>query len=556
MYPASQQTQERIISSTQYSFAGGINTAIPQDRIAEDEARDIVNLRFNDQDSLIPRNDTISVLSQISAADITSQPTSVFSAYFDNSGSPVVKDILTLANGNVYTFTGGVATNIGSGQGNHYWQWKMYGDLAIGVNNATQAKQVNAAGTFAALNASAPTGKFIEVWADRVWIIGSSTGGVSDPNTLYGSALGNATDWTTTGAAGRVIIAIEPEDGDFITGIIAFRERLFIFKRTRIYVVQPLSGASSADATALSVDLYAQNIGCISGYSIQPVLDDVLFLSENGVASLVSSEKVGDFTSALLSRKLAGFRTLKLGQVTDYEVAACVVPEHSQYWLLVPTTLGLTEITYDSDSNTRENAYILDYRRIQEGIVRWSRYIGAAAGFVMCRRRQIVNSNPSFFIVGRIDGAATTYRVWTYTPTNSGGQGNDDYTSDRAVRYRLLTRSFDFNSPSFRKHFHRMFFDFLALQASGTTVAVTYYFDENTDLSATWNIPISQGPSVFGFGTNRQTFKANRKFQYNPDGARGSNVTFLLLLENLDDSFGIKSLSVDYSMLPNKRVNY
>src|SRR4030095_517382 len=311
MFPVQQSQEEKRISvSTQYSFAGGINnTTSSLDRLEDDEAIDILNFRFDESDSLISRNGTEKILDKISGANITTKITSIYRAVYSNATS---RDLFTTDN-KIYEIIAGVPSNrtgaVVISPAGVKTQWRMYNDIAIGVPRLSVPFKVAAGvGNAAVLGGTPPAAKYIEVWNDRVWLTGTT---VTSENRLFGSFLGNPEDWTTGSgtASGIVTIDIEPEDGDKITGIIAFRERLFIFKRNRIYTVQAIGGAAPTDATALSVELYTSSIGCMSAYSIQPVLDDVLFLAEGaGIASLVASERVGDFQSALLSRKVRALR--------------------------------------------------------------------------------------------------------------------------------------------------------------------------------------------------------------------------------------------------------
>lgn len=552
MYPGQQQ-ERPLLPSPQYSFAGGINTAVPSDRLSDDEASDIVNLRFNDQDSLLPRDKTVTVTYQIGGVNITNRITSVFSAYYSDG---TIRNLFT-SDAKVYQFTAAAPTAptlLGSaGSFNTFWQWKMYKNLAIGTNRVTIPKSVDSAGTFGNLSINAPTAKYIEIWNDRVWLVGADS--ISGQNTVYGSALGAPTDWTTTGAAGACVFNIEPDDGDFITGIIAFRERLFIFKRNRIYTMQAVGGAFPTDATALSVELYSQNVGCVSAYSIQPVLDDVLFLTDGGIASLVASEKVGDFQASLLSRKIQELKELKTGTRDGYEIAAFVVPEHSQYWLLLPEDVqsSIQVGIISSDFGFQDNAYILDYRRIQEGIVRWSRYTGAAAGLVMCGQKQSAAfSTPTYFIAGRLDGAATTFRILNYLPTNNPSAVSDNSTglgvAAQAIRFRLLTKRLDLNFPFNRKDFKRMAFNFVHNDGATATVLVTYYLDDNLTVAAdSWSLVIPNAVA-------RE--KVNRKFKYSTAGRRGTNVAFDITMATVGRSFGINAINIWYQLLPEKRATY
>lgn len=540
MFPGAQQSQQRILQTPQLSFAGGINTVAARNKMGADEAFDINNMRFNEESSLVPRPETVVSVDRIAAATITTRITSIFNARYL---SGTVRQFFT-TNTNLYEFVDNSAvapTDIDGGislPSDTFWMWKMYGNLAIATNRGTGANvnpvKVASVGNAAALAGSPPKAKYIEVWNDRVWLTGTG----NDSNTLYGSALGNAEDWTTTGTAGRVIIAIEPGDGDLITGIIAFRERLFIFKRNRIYTVQAVGGAFPTDASALSVELYSQNVGCVSAYSVQPVLDDVLFLAQGGVASLVASERVGDFTAAFLSRKIRDIQSLAtVSSGTDLEISAFTVPEHNQYWLLIP-----------------DNAFVLDYRLIQEGKVRWTRYTGAMAGTVMARNPYgSITTFVTYNVGGRISSGASTFRIWWFLP-NENIAGFDDNNSGNdatvSVLHRIETQIYSLGYPFDRKHFKRMGFDFIGFNAaSSTSVTVQYNLDNITSSSAAWVFTIATG-------NDRRSVKQNRKLKFGSLGARGVEIFFRIDNNALDQGFGLKGISLWFSLLPAKRVDY
>ena len=458
--------ESKIQQSAQISFEGGTNTALPPDRIAENQAVDIVNFRFDDQSSLLGREGTVARVDRISAATITNRITSVFN--HRNQGI-VTRNIFTTGS-DIRTFAEGSIKGALTLPSNTFWMWKQYGNLSIGTNkgtgaNANPVKVAGGVGNAAALAGSPPKAKYIEIWNDRVWLIGA----LGSDNTLYGSALGNAEDWTTTGVAGRVIINIEPDDGDIITGIIAFRERLFIYKRNRIYTVQAIGGAFPTDASALSVELYAQGIGCVSAYSIQPVLDDVLYLSRNGVASLVASERVGDFTAALLSRNIQAIKNLAIfGGDPDLEIAAVVLPEHNQYWLMVPESFIFFPVGPPAPPLfDRDVTFVLDYRRIQEGLTRWTRYIGTAAA-------QVGHYNDGGLrLGGKVNGDGTTYVVSDYDVLNSPAIFVDNFNgtdAEVAINKKIVTKTYDFNAPFIRKDLQRYMADLIGQGENVDTV--------------------------------------------------------------------------------------
>src|SRR5262249_49698805 len=185
-----------------------------------------------------------------------------------------------------------------------YWQWRTFTNLAIGVNKATTGDnpvKVNTSGVAAALTGTPPKAKYIEVWNERVWIVSAT-----EPNRVWGSSLGNAEDWTTTTDAGRIFLDVDAADGDLITGLFATREALYVFKKKRIFKIVPISASLAPTlASNLKVVVHAQTIGCVSPYSIFPLLNDVAFLSEQGLAALSLSAVFDDFRTALYSRKVA-----------------------------------------------------------------------------------------------------------------------------------------------------------------------------------------------------------------------------------------------------------
>jgi len=546
----------QIVPSAQISFAGGINTSSAYDRLAEDECIDIKNMRFGEDDSLVARRGTYMQIDKIAAANITDRITSVYQAQFSDG---TTRDIFTLggASPKIYEDVAGVATDrtgaLTLPTNSEFWQWKTYNDIAIGVNRGTGAntnpvKIVTGAGNAAALAGSPPKAKYIEVWANRVWLTGATA---ATRNTLYGSFLGNAEDWTTGSgtASGTVAIDIDINDGDFISGIVAFRERLFIFKRTKIYTVQAIGGGFPTDATALSVEIYTSSVGCASAYSIQPVLDDVLFLSDHGVTSLVSAQVVGDFNSALLSRKIKELRDLILPRNKDIEISAFVVPQHSQYWLF-------------RDDISKGTMYVLDYRRIQERIIRWTTYTGLLGAMdVACvERNTTTTARIRIRLAGNSSGGSGIFGVYSYelVPDNLAvfvtwnDRVNGVAATVTGVTKSIQTRLIDCGLPFVRKEFQRFFIDLIAIRnqfIDASTVTVIYQLDNDNTRNGTWNFTIPDPNATFVGYTPFSQLKQNVKFKFNSAGSRANNVDFLITCSGTNQAFGIKGFTIFYAPL-------
>ena len=103
------------------------------------------------------------------------------------------------------------------------------------------------------------------------------------------SAPFDETDFTIANGAGIINV------GHTITGLIVFREQLIVFSRNKI---QRVSGTSVSD---FQLSPIAEDIGCISGDTIQEVGGDIMFLAPDGLRLLSATERIGDFGLGLAS---------------------------------------------------------------------------------------------------------------------------------------------------------------------------------------------------------------------------------------------------------------
>jgi len=97
-------------------------------------------------------------------------------------------------------------------------------------------------------------------------------------------------DFTAANGAGNISI------GTNITGLIAFREQLIIFSENKI---ERLIGNTVADFVLQPI---TTNIGCLQSDTIREVAGDVVFLGPDGIRSLSSTDKIGDFDLAVISK--------------------------------------------------------------------------------------------------------------------------------------------------------------------------------------------------------------------------------------------------------------
>lgn len=287
------------------------------------------------------------------------------------------------------------------------WYFKTMNDTAIGVSaGLTPIKWDGAASSVSTLNASAPLGKYIEIWNSRCWIADST-----NPNRVYFSKVGDSTDWTTSGVSGAGFIDVGYNDGDVITGLVAHRERLFILKYYHIY--QIITANPNTDNTLWRLELFTKEGGCVSARTIQLLNNDILFLSQNGVVSLNTIQTWGDFTRSVISRNVSIIPTL-----TESEWCSTVYlgNNRQQYWICSGSSV------YVGEQN-------------KGGIWVWSLFsfgMGAVSGIGVAEAalcNTIYNAKPVILIANRgTRYSDNTYGLYRYPNSVAASLPGEQYT--------------------------------------------------------------------------------------------------------------------------------
>ena len=105
--------------------------------------------------------------------------------------------------------------------------------------------------------------------------------GVEDNlNSIFYSGTLDPTDFTSTGSGS---ITLE----DQVVGIRSFRNELFIFCQNSIFKLQDINGTPK-------VVPVTKNVGCISGYTIQEIAGDLIFLAPDGLRTVAGTARIGD----------------------------------------------------------------------------------------------------------------------------------------------------------------------------------------------------------------------------------------------------------------------
>ena len=149
--------------------------------------------------------------------------------------------------------------------------------------------------------------------------------GVEDNlSTVFYSTLLDPTTFNGTGS-GSITLS------DQIVGIKSFRNELFIFCRNSIFKLQDING------TPVVVPV-AKNIGCLSGYSIQEIGGDLIFLAPDGLRTVAGTARIGDVELGTVSTAIQPLITDLANKVNTYRISSMVHRDKSQYRLFYTDT--------------------------------------------------------------------------------------------------------------------------------------------------------------------------------------------------------------------------
>jgi len=146
-----------------------------------------------------------------------------------------------------------------------------------------------------------------------------AAGVIDNESTVYYSTLLDPTTFTGTGS-GEVTIS------DKIVGIKSFRQDLFIFCENSIHKLQDINGTPS-------VVPVAENVGCLSGHSIQEIGGDIVFLAQDGIRTVAGTARIGDVELGTVSKNIQPIMVTIAQNIDDYIIDSVVIREKSQYRL-------------------------------------------------------------------------------------------------------------------------------------------------------------------------------------------------------------------------------
>lgn len=549
----------------QISFSGGINTSVKATDIKDDEVVNLLNMELDDGDNLVTRQG-VSDVSIGSLWDQALWDVSLWGSTSYSSRITSIKDFFTeggligvlYTTGNqLYSVTRDLetVTNLTGAlvlPNDTFWQWEIMNSIAIGVNKATTGnnpvKVVGPApGTASALGGNPPRAKYIAQWNSRLWLVRSD-----EPNQIQASNIGDPEGWDTDAgsnpAHGAIFDSFGGDDGDLITGMFATKARLFVFKREKIYVMFP-TAAPATDLNNLKIEIYAPKIGAMSPYSIRGIgneAGDAVFLSQFGVPSLNAAEVVGDFTTSLLSRKVKDIASI--GKNFE-EIGGFVLNDVNQYWLCVPSNVS---------PEGKNITYVMDYRRILEGLVRWTKFDGYAWATCMDSYADAKTN----YLLGCHDPVLNKYFIGRYVPRNDPRQYRD---GSNAIDKKFKSKSYNLGKAKIRKLFNTWMIEITVLTTT-CAISVNYFFNVSETSSGSYgynfSIPASGSlydislydTALYDVGVSVVEKIIQEGFLFNDNGRKAISVDFEITNANLDQGYNINGLSINYADLTSARI--
>jgi len=335
--------------------------------------------------------------------------------------------------------------------------------------------------------------------------------GVNDnDSTVYYSANNAPEDFTGTGA-GAITIS------DKIVGIRGFRTDLFIFCENSIHKLININ-----DSQTIAVVPVAENVGCLSGYSIQEIGGDLVFLAPDGIRTVAGTARIGDVELGTVSKAIQPILREVATNIDNFQITSIVLREKSQYRLFYTNVNAVATGQKGIIGTLRPNGF------------EWSETKGLE--------------------VTEIGSGFDTNGVEKYYHGNNSGyvfihDSGDDFDGS-AILARYATPDYDYGDLGTLKTLHYLK---VSIAAEGlVTPEVQVKFDYNSgdvpQVSSNYSLGTVNPSSIFGsavFGTNIFGASASPMLRTPLQGSGTSN-NFTVISNDSKAPYRINGLYVDY----------
>ena len=331
-----------------------------------------------------------------------------------------------------------------------------------------------------------------------------------EETTIYYSVYNNPNNFTGAGA-GSVSIS------DTVVGIRGFRTDLIVFCENSLHKLININ-----DVANIRVDPIAENVGCLSGYSIQEIGGDLIFLAPDGLRTVAGTARIGDVELGTVSKAIQPIMREVAENINNFQITSIVLREKSQYRLFYSNVNAVASGQKGIIGTLRPNGF------------EWSETRGLE--------------------VTEIGSGFDTTGVEKYYHGNNSGyvfihdSGND--FDGTAILARYATPDYDYGDLGTLKTLHYLK---VSIAAEGlVTPEVQVKFDYNSgDIpqpASNFSLGTVNPSSIFGsavFGTNIFGASASPMLRTPLQGSGTSN-NFTVISNDNKAPYRINGLYVDY----------
>ena len=158
-------------------------------------------------------------------------------------------------------------------------------------------------------------GQYVELHDKHLCIVDTENA----PSTVYWSATNDDRDFAGGGSGSATLM-------DNIVGIKSFRDNLYIFCENTIHRLENINVSANTQIVQVT-----NNLGCVSGYSIQELGGDLIFLAPDGFRTIAGTERLGDVELGSVSRAIQTIVENITDNIAQYRINSAVIRDKSQY---------------------------------------------------------------------------------------------------------------------------------------------------------------------------------------------------------------------------------
>jgi hypothetical protein len=436
--------------------------------VPPDKGSDINNYMLDDRGQLTARSG-FNILNATGTLTTSTAPITGGGYHNSQTGS----DFFAIVAGtNVYrggtnfnpnvTYTNITSTVVITGTASNLAQHTSINDVEVFCNELDPPFKVSSSGNAFALVGAPSVAKTCTTYISYLLVGNTTESGTSYPNRIRWSDINNPDSWPANN-----YFDIEPNDGDQIKSIIAFKDSVYVFKRRSIYRVLS-TGLSGADAFIIRP--FSRNLGAYAKNSVRIIPNvGIAFLAAQTAYILGDNELSSYNYSQIEAIGDPIQRTFDKVQNSQWaNVVGAVYPQRYQYWLSV-STAGST------------NTEVLVYDWVQKG---WTKYSGVPLNMM---DTAIDNNGKNVLITGGYSGDAYEFVE------------NQNFDNPRHVQTEIATSYttgwLTQNTPEYNKSYKYLYI--FTQQNSTASLTVSAGYDYGTTFETTYTVGFGSGLALY-----------------------------------------------------------